>query len=274
MAELSLFWGGTAVGDAGPYDDDEFSDFIRDLFICDNTVEGVIPNNLSELLVTNPAGLTIRIASGAAIVDGKLYRNTANKDFTAALPVFPDVNYYTIVLRKTWATQEVRLAILGPSVVGYPVETSTDIVVWEIFLAKLYVTSAALVVISDFRVFASVPKPILRQGSNAIVWSACGTTNYTETDFTIQCGAVLVKILDGTTNAHTTVTFPKPFLANNTPLIFTTIESLVPVFHMLSYSLNATETDADIYAIMDPAAVGDQDIYIAWMAIGKSGGYK
>jgi len=63
-------------------------------------------------------------------VDGKEYRNTA------ALNVAVGGNgFYHVVLRKTWATQTVRVAILGPQAVTPPSVTQTDGTLWEISLA-------------------------------------------------------------------------------------------------------------------------------------------
>jgi len=73
MAETSLPWANTGVGDGQAYDDDEWSDWQRKLFSHDRTVQGVIPGYENELAVSNPAGNTIRVATGAALVDGKIY---------------------------------------------------------------------------------------------------------------------------------------------------------------------------------------------------------
>lgn len=152
MTETSLPWGGTTVGDFGPYTDDQWSDVWRKLFTRDRTTEGVFPDYLSELAVTNPAGLTIRVASGGAVVDGKFYDNTANVDFAGVAPGGGS-NFYNVVLRKGFAAQTVRLALLGPNVVSPDTPTQSDGVTWEVSIATVEVTSGSVVTITDARSF-------------------------------------------------------------------------------------------------------------------------
>lgn len=150
MAQTSLPWGGVAVGDFGPYTDDQWSDTWRKLFTRDRTTEGVFPDYLSELAITNPAGLTIRVASGGAVVDGKFYENTANVDFAGAAPGGGS-NFYTVVLHKDFAAQTVRLSMLGPNVVAPPAVTQADGVDWEIAIATVEITSSSVVTLTDVR---------------------------------------------------------------------------------------------------------------------------
>lgn len=152
MTEESTFWGGTAIGDHGTYTDDQFSDFMRILFQRDRTSEGVVPAQLSELAVTNPSGVTIRTSSGYALVDGKLYHNSANIDNDISAPVSGSY-YYRIVLRKDFAAQTVRLTVLGPDISAYPALTQNDGSVWEIPLAKIQITSASVITVTNERVY-------------------------------------------------------------------------------------------------------------------------
>lgn len=152
MAEISLPWGGSVTGDAGPYTDDQWTDVWRQLFTRDRTLEGVLPDYLSELIVTNPAGLTIRVASGGAVIDGKFYRNTANVDFAGAAPGGGS-NFYTVVVDKDFAAQEVRLSMVGPDVVSPPAVTQADGVDWEVAIYTIEITSGSVVTITDVRVY-------------------------------------------------------------------------------------------------------------------------
>jgi hypothetical protein len=159
MTESSIFWGGTTIGDHGNYDDDTFSDFLRKVFTVDRTTQGIIQDYLNELAVTNPSGATIRVATGGAIVDGKPYENTANVDFTVSAPG-GGLNYYTVILRKDFSAQTVRLDMLGPSAVAFPTMTQTDGTVWEISLANVSITSGGVVALTptgQLCVFASEP---------------------------------------------------------------------------------------------------------------------
>jgi hypothetical protein len=168
MAETSLFWGGTTIGDHGTYTDDQFSDFIGRLFHKDRTLEGVLPFYSSALATTNPAGVTIRVAPGAAVVDGKLYESSGNVDHTVAAPG-AGFNYYSIVLTKDFAAQTVRQTLLGPSTVAYPTVTQTDGTKWEILVAKISVSSAGAIVVTDARTYchfnSMVSEAMLEAGS-------------------------------------------------------------------------------------------------------------
>ncbi len=152
MAENSLPWGGIAVGDSGPYTDDNWTDVWRQLFTRDRTLEGILPDYLNELAVSNPAGLTIRVASGGAVIDGKFYRNTANVDFAGVAPGGGS-NFYTVVVDKDFAAQTVRLSMVGPDVVAPPAVTQADGVDWEIAIYEIEITSGSVVTITDVRVY-------------------------------------------------------------------------------------------------------------------------
>ena len=154
---MSGYWGGTTVGDAlvsAPYTDDFFSDVWSLLFTYDRTLQGVILTANTTyngmLAVTNPAGSTIRVAKGAALVDGKIYQNTANVDNAVATPG-AGTNYYRVVLQKSFAAQTVRVALLGPSVVATPALTQTDGTTWEISLATVTVSDAGVITITNTR---------------------------------------------------------------------------------------------------------------------------
>ena len=158
-AEQSFYWSDDAVGDGvlSPYDNDEFSDNWRKLFQTDRTTQGVIDTYENELLVTNPAGLIIRIATGAALVDGKLYENDANVDNAILAPLI-NTRIDLVVLRKSWALQTVRIAIItGVEGAGVPGLTQTDGVIWEIPLAQVSITIVPTITITDVRVNVQSP---------------------------------------------------------------------------------------------------------------------
>ncbi|MBU0493656.1 MAG: hypothetical protein KKB13_17560, partial [Chloroflexi bacterium] len=122
-------WGGVATGDAGPYDDDDWSDMYAILFTADRATQGVISTTQSSyaglLAVTSPNSVTVRTASGAAVVDGKFYWSDGNVDQTIVVPGSGS-NYYRIVLRKSWSAQTVRNTLVGPETGSYPSLTQTD----------------------------------------------------------------------------------------------------------------------------------------------------
>ena len=152
MAETSLLWDGDSVGDAGPYDQDSFSKIFSMVMSSSLSTEGVLVGKQSELVVSNPSGLTIRVASGNAIVDGTMYDNTANVDLSTSAPV-SGYYYYTVMLKKSFVTQTIRITLSSPSAVSYPALVQTAGVTWEISLAQVRVSAAGLVTVTDARIF-------------------------------------------------------------------------------------------------------------------------
>jgi hypothetical protein len=159
MTEFSLPWSNENVGDGSlsPYDNDEWSDTWRKLFQRDRTLQGYIEAYENELLVSNPAGNTIRVATGAALVDGKFYETDANVDNAIATPAV-STRIDRVVLRKDFAAQTVRVVILtGVEGGGVPALTQTDGVTWEIPLAQVSITTAPAITISDERTPSRTP---------------------------------------------------------------------------------------------------------------------
>ncbi len=153
MAENSLFWAGTATGDAGPYSDDAFSDFVRKTFLQDRTLQGPIQGYLGQLAVTGSTS-PVSVATGAALVDGKFYENTASLSVAVPSPVSA-TRIDRIVLRKSFAAQTVRVArIAGSEGSGTPPAiTQTDGTTWDVKLAQVSITTAGIVTITDERSF-------------------------------------------------------------------------------------------------------------------------
>lgn len=158
MTEKSWPWGGTLLGDASlaPYTDDAWSDLWRLLFTTDKTTEGVIRSYLNNLQVT---GVTspVNVATGAAIVDGKVYIN----DGAAAVSV-PTPSGATrqdrIVLRKSWAAQTVRIILIqGAEGGGLPSLTQVDGTTWDIPLASLSTTIGGVITVINARFYATTP---------------------------------------------------------------------------------------------------------------------
>ncbi len=183
MTEISYFWGGTSPGDAvnAPYDNDEWSDLWRKLFMRDRTIQGVLESYTNGLVVTNPSGNTLRVATGGALVDGKFYENDANVDNSIATPSV-STRIDRVVLRKSWAAQTIRVAVLtGVEGGGVPTITQTDGVTWEIPLAQASITTAPAITLTDEINFARTPlvsssvsafisiETIVAGGSDAII---------------------------------------------------------------------------------------------------------
>lgn len=158
MPTKSYFWGGTTVGDSGPYDDDEFSNIIRALFDATGAGDGVIMPYLNfddSLLVTEAAPDRLSVAPGAAIVDGKIYISTETFEFVLELPGAGQY-FYTVVLEKDFAAQTVRPALLGPDVVGGNLGVRNTGVLWQNPLSHIIVESTGIVFFYDYRTPARV----------------------------------------------------------------------------------------------------------------------
>jgi hypothetical protein len=147
------------------------------------TQEGVIAGVGSEMLPTNPAGTTLRVASGIAIVNGKVYRSDDNIDFALVAPG-AGINYYLIGLRAVWSTKTVRAVALGPwTAPGSVVQPLVDYSNWLYPIAVVEVDAASAVTIYDCRKFMRFTRyhlPLLRarQGGSPSNWAANGENNY------------------------------------------------------------------------------------------------
>ncbi len=185
MAETSFYWGGTTIGDAtdSPYDNDEFSDIWRKLFQRDRTTQGPIESYENELAVSNPAGLTIRVPSGAALVDGKFYENDANIDTVLVAPVTL-TRVDRVVLRKSWGAQTVRVFIIaGTEGAGVPALIQNDGVTWDVPLAQVSITTGSAVTLTDEREDARSPLAELAEGAFVHIETLTGNGSSANLDF-------------------------------------------------------------------------------------------
>lgn len=164
MVQDSGFWGGLVTGDAAStdilwaaYSDDMHSDLFRKLFTRDRTAQGVIGGYANELEVTDAGGTTMRVAAGAALVDGKFYENTANVDNVSS----GNAVYWLIGLTKNWAAQTVRIfarGTYGSEAAALAALVQTDGTTWEIPLATVLTTAGGDVdVVTDQRKWAIQP---------------------------------------------------------------------------------------------------------------------
>jgi len=152
MAETSLPWSGTSIGDAGPYSDDTWSDMYRKLFITDRTTQGVLDGYANEIEITG-ATSPVSVNTGAALVDGKFYENDSSANITVPTPS-GDTRIDRIVLRKSWSAQTVRLTrIEGVEGGGVPALTQNDGVTWDIPLYQVSITTGGNITLTDERSF-------------------------------------------------------------------------------------------------------------------------
>ncbi len=153
MTETSRPWAGIVTGDSGPYSDTEWADTWASFFAPVLATQGVFRNQLNELNLTG-AVTPISVNSGRAVVDGIWYESTAAETFAIGTPATARID--TVVLRKTFAAQTVRLAVLAGAVSPTPVpQTLTqDGVTWETAIWKIHITSGGVItIIADDRRF-------------------------------------------------------------------------------------------------------------------------
>jgi len=172
MTEKSYPWGGSSIGDCGPYSNEDWSKMYREAFFNYGSTGSALYNIGNMLEVTNPAGATIRVASGIAQVHGVYYANDANVDLTVVQPGSGS-NYYRVVLRKTWASQTIRIALTDVSTVSLPAVTQSDGSVWEVSLAGVQITNTGTVTITDERYLIQKLKQIWIGGFSPTATNGC-----------------------------------------------------------------------------------------------------
>ena len=156
MAETSRFWTTDDTGD-GPlagYTMADFYDFVRALLISDQEAsQGVLRSVLNELAVSG-ASSPVSVASGAAIVYGFFYRNTAALDLTVTTPVVGTTGG-RVNLTVDWTAQTVRSVVQlnTDGTAGIPALVQTIGSAWSIPLATFTITMAGTITLTDARSF-------------------------------------------------------------------------------------------------------------------------
>lgn len=159
MTQNSRFWDGVLIGDAteAPYDaPNEFAAVLRSLngANANSHRSGVCRDELNELACSTPGGLVVTVATGRAFVHGTWYENDANVSFNIDATPPTQNRVDLVVLQKTWATQQVRLAIhkgIDAVIAPTPTPTQTDLTVWEFPLYEVWVIPAGTVTLTDVR---------------------------------------------------------------------------------------------------------------------------
>jgi len=153
MAEKSIFWTTGATGDgATEYTQAELIRWMRQMWLADNTDEGVHKNYLNELEVTGTS-TPVAVNTGAAIVYGFPYWNTASVDVAIPTPsAATRIDYIT--LEADWTAQTVRITrVAGTEGAGAPSLTQSDGSEWQIPLAQASITTGGVITVTDARVW-------------------------------------------------------------------------------------------------------------------------
>ncbi len=152
MAQTSRYWDGIAIGDAAtaPYSSDEYARVQRDLIRAAGADSGpllntgVAPDLGLTVRATTPASASVEVTAGSAIVRGTWYNSSATETLAIGANASGNPRIDTIILRKDYAAQTIRLVVLpgAPAVApSAPALTQTDGVTWEIPLADIAVAN-------------------------------------------------------------------------------------------------------------------------------------
>jgi hypothetical protein len=114
--------------------------------------QGVVRAMLNELAVTG-ATSPVSIATGWAIVKGKLYKNSAVEPLAIPTPAV-STRIDRVVLRLNYTTETCVIArVAGAEGGGAPALTQTDGTLWEISLAQASITTGGAITLTDERAF-------------------------------------------------------------------------------------------------------------------------
>lgn len=158
MTEISQPWDGTSVGDASraKYDAEEWAEMHRDMFGSIENKGPLREGSGDGLSATSPSANVVRLATGAALVWGWWYKNTAAVDLAVGSASAGSWREDCLVLRVTIADQEVRARIheneIGENVVwDNSMLTQTADSIWEIPLYTVRVDDAGSITLTDIR---------------------------------------------------------------------------------------------------------------------------
>lgn len=152
MAESSIFWTTGSTGDgASPYTQAQIFAWLLRTFVNAPATEGILKGYANELA---PSGMAspVAIATGAAMVYGIPYENTAAVNVVVPTPVIGTTGH-RIVLRASWAAQTVRVVLLSSSdgVAAIPAATQTPGTTYDHTLATLTITTGGVITLTDTR---------------------------------------------------------------------------------------------------------------------------
>lgn len=197
MSEQSRAWTGKvsqgALGDAGPYSSEKWSQTWRTLIgtganKSNRGVQRGVDNEL-QVFASSPADTNIVVKSGAALVQGRWYYNSADKNVAIAANASGSVRVDVVVLKADYVAQTVRISVhQGTPGAGIPALTQSAGTIWEIPLAYLTLASGFTTIpnslITDLREYTNIPNALgidvtnssggtLEQGST-VIWHASG----------------------------------------------------------------------------------------------------
>lgn len=176
MTEISRPWGGTTVGDAGPYNAPNWWDVWQAMCHSNGAVRGAgnrgVFSDISGYLQVSYLGPNfLRVASGAAMIDGLFYQNTANYDVTVTSASAGNVRDDRLVVRKYFSgsNQTARIVLLpgseaaspGPGTPPALTQDVSRITYWDLPLARVSVADTGVITLTNEREFIFTPALVL-----------------------------------------------------------------------------------------------------------------
>jgi len=227
MTEKSYWWttSGTPSGhQEASYDQSELSTIVSIMAACSGH-QGVAYNYLNSLEVTANGANTVAVNTGAAVVDGKPYKNDASLNVNIPSTA-SQLRIDRIVLRCNWSAYTVtvtRIQGTEASSPSPPAITETSGTTYDVKLARVQVNSSGAVTVTDERDWALADGIMIltnRQGGSSTDWGSPGTTNYTVSDKVLmQLVSYNFGSLAGGTYQSYSLTFPRAYNSGVTPLI-------------------------------------------------------
>lgn len=157
MTETSRFWQSTSPGDAGAYSSDQFAQYTRyllgDSANADSgpiTGSGVAPDpGLTVQQRGAGANMSVDVTVGAAFVNGTFYYTDATVNLVVTSNASGNPRIDTVILRKDWSAQTVRLVVKPGTPAATPVPpglTQSAGTTWEIPLYDIAVANGAITI--------------------------------------------------------------------------------------------------------------------------------
>lgn len=141
--------------DTTEYTSEAFDDLIEAVSVMgDAATQGVVRGMLNALAVSG-ASSPVAVATGWAIVKGKLVKNTASANVNVASPVtHPRID--RIVLEIDYSTSPVSASIVRVAGTEDPAPTApaltqTDGTKWQLSLAQVHITTGGVITLTDER---------------------------------------------------------------------------------------------------------------------------
>jgi hypothetical protein len=151
VTETSRPWLGDTIGDCGPYSNDQWTQSWREAWLGAKANRGPLigsgtsPDEGLWVRANSPAGASVVVSPGGALVHGVHYHNSADVVLAIVANTSGLTRIDSIILRKDWTSQTVRLIVKPGLPAASPVApglTQTDGVLWEIPLADITVVDS------------------------------------------------------------------------------------------------------------------------------------